>query len=80
MFASCLNMNDLPASVAFFSSVDVDQCLRKEPYMDCKTPSNPLGLEVAYDIRKGESLTIADILKVTDGQLQQKNNSTVNTK
>ncbi len=40
-------------SVSFFSSVDIDQCLRKEPYMDCKTPSNPLGLEAAYDIPKG---------------------------
>ncbi|CAF0845752.1 unnamed protein product [Rotaria sordida] len=80
MFASRLNMNDLPASVAFFSSVDVDQCLRKEPYMDCKTPSNPLGLEIAYDIPKGESLTITDILKLTNGQLQQEKSSTIDNK
>ncbi|CAF0847266.1 unnamed protein product [Adineta ricciae] len=53
MFAKQLKMNDLPASVAFFSSVDVDKCLRKEPYLDCKTPSNPLGLEAACDIPKG---------------------------
>ncbi|CAF2952900.1 unnamed protein product [Rotaria sp. Silwood2] len=80
MFASRLNMNDLPASVAFFSSVDVDQCLRKEPYMDCKTPSNPLGLEIAYDIPKGKSLTITDILKLTNGQLEQEKTSTIDNK
>lgn len=56
--------------------------------MDCKTPSNPLGLEAAYDIPKGnydlffyfnanlglsigESLTINDIIKLTNGQLTE---------
>ncbi|CAF3389354.1 unnamed protein product [Rotaria sp. Silwood1] len=80
MFSSRLNMNDLPASVAFFSSVDIDRCLRKEPYMDCKTPSNPLGLEIAYSIAKGESLTITDIIKLTHGQLQQEETSTIDNK
>ncbi|CAF3501411.1 unnamed protein product [Adineta steineri] len=70
MFASCLNMNDLPASVAFFSSIDVDRCLRKEPFMDCKTPSNPLGLEAAYNILPGESLTISEILTLTNKTLE----------
>jgi hypothetical protein len=40
-------------SVAFFSAVDVDSCLRKEPSMDCKTPSNPLGLEKGHNIPPG---------------------------
>ena len=40
-------------SVAFFSSVDIDRVLRKEVDMDCKTPSNPYGLEKEYNIPKG---------------------------
>ncbi len=60
--------------------------------MDCKTPSNPLGLEAAYDIPKGivffilfniiiviewtgESLTITDILKLTNGRLEPEEKS-----
>ena len=40
-------------SVAFFSAVDLDQCLRKEVNMDCVTPSNPHGLEKGYHIPQG---------------------------
>lgn len=40
-------------SVAFFSAVDIDQCLRKEVVMDCETPSNPHGLEKGYQIPQG---------------------------
>lgn len=54
MFAHALGMNDLPQSVAFFSAVDIDQCLRKEVTMDCVTPSNPTGLERRYGIPPGE--------------------------
>lgn len=43
-------------SVAYFSSVDVDRCLRKDPLNDCQTPSNPLGLETTYGIPKGAFL------------------------
>ncbi|CAF1247175.1 unnamed protein product, partial [Didymodactylos carnosus] len=71
MFAYKLNMNDLPASVAFFSSVDIDQCLRKEPLMDCKTPSNPLGLQASYGIPPGQALTIGDVLEHTNGSLEE---------
>lgn len=42
-------------SVAFFSKVDIDQCLRKEVGLECKTPSNPSGMERAYNIPFGES-------------------------
>lgn len=54
MFAYKLDLNDLPQSVAFFSAVDIDQCLRKEVTMDCKTPSNPTGMERRYGIPQGE--------------------------
>lgn len=53
MFAYKLGMQDLPQSVAFFSAVDIDRCLRKEVNMDCKTPSNPTGLEQRYSIHPG---------------------------
>lgn len=54
MFAHRLGLNDLPQSVAFFSAVDVDRCLRKEVTMDCETPSNPTGMERRYGIPQGE--------------------------
>uniref|UniRef100_A0A668AFW9 DNA polymerase subunit gamma-1 n=1 Tax=Myripristis murdjan TaxID=586833 RepID=A0A668AFW9_9TELE len=55
MFAHALDMQDLPQSVAFFSAVDIDQCLRKEVTMDCVTPSNPTGLERRYSLPQGKS-------------------------
>lgn len=69
MFAHHLGMDDLPQSVAFFSSVDVDTVLRKEVVMDCKTPSNPHGLHKGYGISPGESLDIHEILRKTNGSL-----------
>lgn len=62
MFAYKLEMFDLPQSVAFFSSVDIDTCLRKEVFMDCVTPSNPHGLNIGYNIPPGESLDIYELL------------------
>lgn len=53
-----LGLNDLPQSVAFFSSVEVDKVLRKESKQDCVTPSNPHGLQKGYGIENGESLDI----------------------
>ena len=53
MFSHQLNLHDLPMSVAFFSAVDIDKCLRKEATMDCLTPSNPLGLEKGHNIPQG---------------------------
>ncbi|XP_052279468.1 DNA polymerase subunit gamma-1-like isoform X1 [Dreissena polymorpha] len=69
MFAHRLGIKDLPLSVAFFSAVDIDQCLRKEVSMDCVTPSNPHGLLKGYQIPIGEALDIHEILKKTDGLL-----------
>jgi len=63
LFAYKLGYNDLPLSVAFFSSVDIDTCLRKETSMDCVTPSNPLGLKGGYGISQGESIGMNDILR-----------------
>ncbi|XP_013141106.1 PREDICTED: DNA polymerase subunit gamma-1, mitochondrial [Papilio polytes] len=54
---------DLPQSVAFFTSVEVDQVLRKECNVSCTTPSNPHGLEKGYGIPNGESLTIFDAIE-----------------
>ena len=39
--------------MAFFSAVDIDYVLRKEVNVDCKTPSNHLGLESGYKIPQG---------------------------
>lgn len=58
-----VGINDLPLSVAFFTSVEVDQVLRKESNLSCATPSNPHGLDKGYGIPDGESLTIFDVLK-----------------
>nr|KAG5714277.1 hypothetical protein BaRGS_018494 [Batillaria attramentaria] len=69
MFAERLGMMDLPQSVAFFSAVDLDKCLRKEVTMDCRTPSNPHGLAQGYDIPQGEALDIFEVIKRTGGKL-----------
>lgn len=61
MFAHALGISDLPQSVAFFSAVDIDQCLRKEVTMDCVTPSNPTGLERRYSLSPGEQHTIISL-------------------
>ncbi|VDM31475.1 unnamed protein product [Hydatigera taeniaeformis] len=57
-------------SVAYFSSVEIDTCLRKDPLNDCKTPSNPDGLGATYNVPKGRSLTIAEIIKRTGGMME----------
>lgn len=66
-FAWRLGMRDLPQSVAFFSSVEVDTVLRKEVDMDCVTPSNPQGLRKGYGIAPGEALDIYTVLERTGG-------------
>lgn len=63
-----LGLNDLPLSVAFFSSVEVDTVLRKDSKQDCKTPSNPHGLERGYGIPNGESLDIHQAIEKAGGQ------------
>lgn len=63
-----LGLHDLPQSVAFFSSVEVDQVLRKESKQDCVTPSNPHGLSKGYGIPNGEALNIYDAIKKANGK------------
>ena len=58
-----VGLDNLPASTAFFSSVDVDKVMRKEPSADCVTPSNPLGLEKGHGIGRGEGLDIWQTLE-----------------
>lgn len=56
-------VRDLPSSVAWFSGVDIDSRLRKDPSDPCRTPSNPAGWA------PGEVLTMAQIIELTGGQL-----------
>lgn len=62
IFCSKLGMFDVPMSVAFFSSVDIDTVIRKEVNLDCKTLSNPHGLRIGYNIPFGESLNMNQIM------------------
>ncbi|KAI8393307.1 DNA polymerase family A-domain-containing protein [Radiomyces spectabilis] len=63
MFSHKIGIKDLPQSVAFFSSVDIDHVLRKEPNMTCVTPSHEDKIEegISCDLNdaldKLESLT-----------------------
>ncbi|XP_015593399.1 DNA polymerase subunit gamma-1, mitochondrial [Cephus cinctus] len=67
--ASRLGIKDLPMSVAFFASVEVDTVLRKESSDDCQTPSNPHGLESGYEVPPGECLDIWKALEKSAGSL-----------
>lgn len=59
MFAYMLEMDDLPLGCAFFSQVDVDKILRKEPTDPCVTPSHPDA------VPHGSSLTIEQTIEAT---------------
>ncbi|KAG2233781.1 DNA polymerase family A-domain-containing protein [Thamnidium elegans] len=54
LFSYKLGIKDLPQSVAFFSAVDIDHVLRKEPNMTCLTPSHE------EKIPEGISCTLLD--------------------
>ena len=54
--------------VAYFSGVDVDRVMRKDPGSESVTPSNPQGLEVGCGIPKGESLTVEELLEKTGSE------------
>lgn len=64
-----LGLKDLPMSVAFFTSVEVDTVLRKESSHDCTTPSNPHGLQNGYGIPVGESLNVQQALLKSKGSV-----------
>lgn len=67
--SSRLGIKDLPMSVAFFTSVEVDTVLRKEASLDCKTPSNPHGLHAGYEIPAGESLDVWEAIEKSAGSI-----------
>ena len=69
LFFSRLGLKDLPQSVAFLRAVDIDSVLRKEPHLDCVTPSNPGGMTKHYGIAPGEPLDMKEILERTKGDL-----------
>lgn len=66
-FLTRIGLDDLPQSIAFFTTVEVDRALRKEAHMDCKTPSNPYGLSIGYGIPLGESLDIVTAINKANG-------------
>eukprot|EP00127_Corallochytrium_limacisporum_P007485 Clim_evm7s253 gene=Clim_evmTU7s253 len=66
MFAFKLGMQDLPLAAAFFSGVDIDHCIRKEPDDDALTPSNP------YPVPHGVSLNVHELCAMTGGSLVSK--------
>lgn len=66
---SRIGMHDLPRSIAFFTSVEIDRVLRKEAHLDCKTPSNPHGLSNGYGIEEGDSLDINQTIEKVGNDL-----------
>ncbi|KAJ6637012.1 DNA polymerase subunit gamma-1, mitochondrial [Pseudolycoriella hygida] len=62
-----IGLCDLPQSVAFFTSVEVDTVLRKESHLDCVTPSNVHGLSGGYGIPFGQSLNISQAVAMAGG-------------
>ena len=66
LFSYMTSIPDLPLSVAFFSAVEIDKVLRKDPTDECITPSNPDGLYKGRGIQKGKSFDIQSILKLVD--------------
>lgn len=67
LFPLRIGLCDLPQSVAFFTSVEVDTVLRKESHLDCVTPSNVHGLSGGYGIPAGESLDISQAIEKSGG-------------
>lgn len=68
LFSYKLGIHNLPQAVGFFSAVDVDHVLRKEPNMHCLTPSNPT------KIAEGKSYSINE----TINQLRQLSDANTN--
>ncbi len=61
MFCSRLGLADLPESVAYFSGVDVDLVMRKDPLSPCRTPSEPGGVEGGRGVPPGECLDVRQV-------------------
>ena len=71
MFCSRLGMANLPQDVAFFSGVDIDRVMRKEPHSECVTPSNPQGMSEGCNIPPGESLDIHSLVKIIGNSMDK---------
>lgn len=65
-----LGLRDLPISVAFFASVEVDRVLRKDAHHNCVTPSNPHGLQRGYGLPPGEALDIYETVRLAGRTVQ----------
>ncbi|KAI8083387.1 DNA polymerase family A-domain-containing protein [Gilbertella persicaria] len=66
LFSYKLGIYDLPQSVAFFSAVDIDHVLRKEPNMTCLTPSHE------EKISEGISCSISDTIHALESESKAK--------
>lgn len=64
-FQAGCGINDLPLARAFFSAVAIDDRIRKSPFEDTSTPSNPQGKTE----EAGEEFTINDLFE--DGTLKK---------
>ncbi|CAO3673026.1 unnamed protein product [Rhizopus stolonifer] len=67
LFSYKLGIHNLPQSVAFFSAVDIDHVLRKEPFMTCLTPSN------ADAIPEGISCNLRDTMNALEAEFEPTN-------
>ncbi|PAV55525.1 hypothetical protein WR25_03926 [Diploscapter pachys] len=62
--SNTVGIEQLPLSVAFFSKVDVDTVLRKEPTLKCENPDGTRPED-------GQGWTIEDVLRLTGGSLRK---------
>ncbi|KAI9492160.1 DNA polymerase family A-domain-containing protein [Zychaea mexicana] len=69
LFSWKMGVESLPQSVAFFSAVDIDHVLRKEPSMPCTTPSHE------EKIKEGVTCTVDDTLCELEAVTQQSRNN-----
>lgn len=61
LFIDTLGLDCIPAGIAWFSAVDVDQVLRKDPYATQVTPSQPVA------IAPGRCISPTDLLGILTG-------------
>jgi len=73
LFAYKAGLHDLPMSVAFFSSVEIDSVLRKDVHDEAVTPSNPEGITKEFNSLPGQALNIFEVITKTFGGNLEKN-------
>ena len=67
LFSSKVGIDDLPLTVAFFSTVELDTVIRKDAHDEVVTPSNPEGISRQWGIEPGETLNVYEILEKSNG-------------